>query len=419
MVNPLEEEIYKFCSIPDYGYNKIELDVSPEKLAADMKPICLIANSIEKISNPLDAAAKALKLTTKYPLSRFLAETEFHPDSTIYDDKSFLGMEQSIAQSVEKSVSASIICCTPKCPNLAILNSHTLQKNKVLKSISSPNGLLYQTKITPFAQSTLKEINIKSASSFPGFCRECETKLFVKAENGNTEVNKENILILTWRALCFIKYRRAQELKHRGLMVSLPKVYQLLKDHNAPGMGLSLMLQFKIAIYSFRNAAYWEKVLQDEIFNKKSDLSILAFEIPNTPLVGAGYIPLPINLNGIVNKNVGNFYKMIPGLSFTTLISGRSAYIAFVYKKNDIETVNFLNRLRSFDNDTISAYFPQIVIGGSDTVYISKSFWETEANLLEKRIVLHSQGMKFPQMIYPFWGRINSLIINRTIEVIT
>ena len=323
-------------------------------------------------------------------------------------------MEYQVHIAVEKPPPVPLKCCTPQCSNPAILNSHTLQKQKVLQHVQNKQGVVYQTKLTPFSGETpLKKVSTRFASVFPGFCSQCEQSKFAEAESHEAELNKSNALVLAWRAACFIRFRRAQELKIRGLIVSQSAAYELSTIHSDPITPMAATAILKTNIYSYRILDKWVKLLERGNYDARKDLAVFALAAPNIPFVGAGIIMLPLGFDRQQDPTTSKFYQELPSIVYTTMVVGGVPQFIFVARKRDKMAMRFCMSLLSLDLHLLSCYLPQLIIGGSDTVFFSEKYIESRASVLDKHILNHSQNMKFPQMVFPFWGKMSEVEVTK------
>lgn len=389
-------------------------EVKAERLLRDMKPICGVANGIEAIENPYDAANKALKYAKRFGVSSLLVELEAEVQGATSSDPRFRGLENEVAMAVEKAPNVKLRCFTAGCLNEAISSSHALQKGGALKYLSDDNGRVYQTKLTPFTKGdALKDLSIKSASTFPGYCKACEVGKFSASENSGAKLTKNLMLPLIWRALCFIQFRRAQELKVRGLIVSKPTLYTLTSEHSDPATGLSSMLHFKNVMYSYRMAKRWVQSLERAIESGSHNISMIAMEMPDITFVGAGLIPIPISFDGSLDAQLFRFEKEISSIAYTTVIVESVPHLIFAFRKTDGRAKAFCKEMITMSPDLLSAYMPEIIIGGSDTVFVSKHFWDSQATLADKAIIERSQVMGFPEMTFPPGERMSCVSVGR------
>lgn len=95
-------------------------------------------------------------------------------------------------------------CMYPNCSNNAI-NSHIMQKNGVLSSISNDRHL-WELSVNPFKDefSVFRRVGINNIYTFLGFCNEHDTNLFKKIESkeGIDLNDYESCLLLALRTAC-------------------------------------------------------------------------------------------------------------------------------------------------------------------------------------------------------------------------
>lgn len=102
-----------------------------------------------------------------------------------------------------KSLNAGRLCYTPGCENYA-QNSHVLQKNGVLNNIAE-NGFIRQVDTdTKEGGVEFKKAGVNSTDimAFPGFCNNCDTKIFLPIESESLDFSNYNhLLLFTYRAI--------------------------------------------------------------------------------------------------------------------------------------------------------------------------------------------------------------------------
>lgn len=402
----------------DYGNIEFDMQVDQKDLLRDFKLLMGLSNEVEDILDPYKAANEAARLARKYNIGRHVVEVQADVQDRTLADKRFLGIEQKIAISVEKPSPVDLPCCTPDCGRVAVKNSHALQKNGILATLADENGRILQTKITPFSSSgSMKELGARYASVFPGYCKDCEQSVFRRAEIQNAEINLENANLLLWRALCFIRYRRAQEVKARAMMISNPELYNISNENEDPFTAFASAFTLKASIYSYKMSERWVNFLDDQVWGFKSELTIASIELKELPFAGCGVIPIPIGFDRNTHPNVSNFHSILPSLIFTTMLREGRPNIIFACKRADRWSQVFLKSLLTVGRHLLEAYIPQVVLGGSDTIYLSKRYWDHESTERDRCILMHSQAMKFPQMVFPFWGAPDGVSVLRTFRL--
>lgn len=407
-----------------FGYrNDIKRPAPVEQYINDYYPLCDIANKIEVIHDPYEAARTAVRLAEKY-----LKAGQLHPEMSVfspdsYDDgvvghHKFRDLERTVATALDRSPNFKITCCTPNCNNPAIKRSHVVQRSKILSTIVDEDNTVLQTRIHPDDNFYfVRRIGWKDASTFPGFCKSCESTQFSKAEHKDAPINRETVGKLLWRAMCFTRYRRAIEIQERGKIVSTPNAYDSAKALGQPIMPFSSALIMKTRISAFRSLDKWIGSFEKGRCGLAERFKYLVLELENAPFVGAGAIPVHYDLDRKQLTSPRKFATSNNFMSFTSLCSGGKQYVVFGYDKSHKSSAHLIEQLDKLDLHLISAFLPQLVIANSDTVYLSPSWWETKADEVDKHIILHSFIMNFAQMIFPWWGPIKGVDVVNTFRL--
>lgn len=377
--------------------------------------MCASLFQILPISEPYGAARVAVRLAERYLKSGQLnsemsvLSTGSFEDGTVGHHR-FRELERTVANALEQPPKQNINCCTPSCIGTAIKRSHVIQRNKILSTIVDGNNTVLQTKIHPDDDiNFVRKIGWKDASTFPGFCTNCESTQFSNAEHKNAPINRSTVSMLLWRAMCFTRYRRAIEIQERAKIVSEPKAYDTAKALDAPIIPLNSALIMKTRISAFRSLDRWIGSFEKGRLGLAKRFRYLVLELENAPFVGAGAIPVYYDLNRKLLTSPRKFSASDNYMSFTSFCSGGKQYVVFGYDKSHRSSVTLMAQLVKLDHQLISAFLPQLIVANSDTVYLSPTWWETQADDVDKHIVLHSFFMNFAQMVFPWWGQIKGV----------
>lgn len=172
-----------------------------------------------------------------------------------------------------------------------IIKAHSIQNNKILKSISS-NGKVYMPcpkPDDPFA--VITEYGRKEATTFTGFCGFHDKTVFQPIEDSPFDKSIEHIFLYTYR--CFaIEYHKKQEVVNLGrkLFTKKPSLLYLSKEQNPFG-GMHLAVndfepvkqKFDRALldknYDILTSVVWE-------FNQRVNFAGTGFEAPTKDLDG-------------------------------------------------------------------------------------------------------------------------------------
>ncbi len=399
-----------------FGYRDGHKRPAPvEQYTKDYFPLCDIANKIEAIRDPYEAARIAVQLAEKY-----FKNGQLHPEMSVIStdsyDEGLVGhhkvreLERTVANSLDKPPNFKITCCTPKCSNPAIKRSHVVQRNKILSTIVDEDNKVLQTKIHPDEDvEFVRKIGWKDASTFPGFCENCENIQFSRAEYKNAPINRDTVGKLLWRAMCFTRYRRAVELQKRAKIVSEPNAHNTAQALEQPLIPFSSALIMKTRISAFRSLDRWIGSFEKGRYGLTKRFNFMVLELENAPFVGAGAIPVHYDLDRKMLSSPRKFINSGSYMSFTSLCSGGKQYVVFGYDNSHKSSVHLIEQLSKLDLCLISAFLPQLIIANSDTVYLSPTWWETKADEVDKHIVMHSFLMSFAQMVFPWWGPIKGV----------
>lgn len=399
-----------------YGYRDgLKRPAPMEAILNDYSPLCDIANKIENISDPYSAARVAVRLAERY-----LKKAQLHPEMSIlstdnYGDETIghyrvRELERAVANALERPPKMNIICCTPGCTATAIKRSHVVQRNKILSTIVDEDNTVLQTKIHPDEDTEfVRKIGWKEASTFPGFCTNCESTQFSSAEHKDAPIDRDTVGKLLWRAMCFTRYRRAIEIQERAKIVSKSEAYDTAKALGQPIVPLNSALIMKTRISAFRSLDRSIGSFEKGGFGIAKRFKYLVLELENAPLVGAGAIPIHYDIGRNLLTSPRKFSASDNYMSFTSLCSGGKQYVVFGYDKSHQSSAILIGQLFKQDLQLTSAFLPQLIIANSDTVYLSPTWWENEADDVDKHIVLHSFFMNFAQMVFPWWGPIKGI----------
>lgn len=407
-----DQYLHEFMSDSRFGYGHDSVSQFPVSEAmADYDKICMIANTIEEIEDPYEASRLALTLTKRVKLNNFMKVifSRSIKEETLADNR-YKQIENRVILGVERTNGLDLKCCTPKCTNMAIKKSHSLQKKGVLEAISNKDNRVYQTKITAFSgDEFMQEVGWNNASTFPGFCSECEQRIFSKAERRDAPLNRENLEVLIWRALCYTRFRRAQELQMRGHIVSKTDAYELSAELDDNLVIASSALLFKNRIHSFRMLESWVSSFQNSLGSGKGHHIYAALRVPNLPFVGAGIIPIYYNFDRNRVQPSDRFDLDPQVLAYTTCVINGDTHLIMCAQKRHLKSVRFLMDMVKMDKYLLSAFIPQIIMGSSDTVYFSIDYWDNQASALDKQIVKHAYFMNYSQMVFPAWGAMSGV----------
>ena len=158
--------------------------------------------------------------------------------------------------SKKKAIKEIKTCYHPEC-NSPSINSHILQKNGILSSISKDSHL-WEHQINQFKESKFyfKKTGIKDVFSFNCFCKLHDNLLFKKIENNDIDfTDYESLLLFTLRTIYNEKFRkevsvRVYELIIQNGYLKPEQVYIFNKHIEQEKLGLQDILNNEIDIWT-------------------------------------------------------------------------------------------------------------------------------------------------------------------------
>gem|GEM_PF-7055292 len=386
-------------------------EIKKKYLIKDINAVIDAVNNVDNTGDPYAFCEEVYRFLKRKKASDILGIPRKDRGNEIFKTLQLKGLDKKVHTRIERHSGKNILkCCNPVCDNSAIKNSHVLQKNGILKSISSDGLEIYQSKIDPMNPSKrVKRISLKSASTFPGFCSDCEINVFSEAENISSSISRDKALPLLWRGMCYNRYRRAVEAcELSDILRTESQLYKLSDEYNDVTAFMAYVYGVKRAIHSYRVTNKWVDEIEKELWFGKSSLDVFAIRVPSIPFAGAGGIVLPINLRQEVDENLHSFFRQCPSLCYTTLLADNVRYLVFSAKRSDRKGSRILNELMNLPRVDLMTFLPSIIFGGSDTVFISQKFWENMLNIEDIELIKFYQALPFPDMAvsnyYPVSG---------------
>lgn len=420
----LSARLADFTSDMMYGYRDDTLrQVSPEVYLQDYEYLCDISNKVDHDNDVYTAARGAVKLAQKHHRKGLLSPLMGVMSSSTYKSGTvgshqFRELERKVANYIERAPYKNVPCSSPECANVAIARSHTIQRQKILETIVDSSNSVYQTKQHPDNHSDLlHKVGWKDASTFPGYCAACEVHRFQDVESASAALTRKTASLLILRAACFTRYRRAVEVKERARIVSDTRAYEIaqeLDDLNIP-IGSAMILKTRLS--AFLTIDGWLQGFQKGDIGQHKKFRYFAVALEGAPFVVAGASPLYYDFQGKMLASPRRFESSAGVLGFASFVVDGRPFIVFGYDGTEGRVRTFVEQMRNQSHEMLAAYLPQIVLANCDTVYFSPTWWDRDANELDRHIVFHSVFMDFSRMLFPWWGGIRGLKVVDVIDI--
>jgi hypothetical protein len=407
-----------------YGYRDDNLrQVSPEAYLQDFEYLCDISNKVNHDDDVYTAARRAARLAQNHYKKGSLSSLMGVMSSSIYKSGTvgshqFRELERKVANYINKAPYRNVPCSSPECGSFAIARSHTIQRQKVLKTIVDASNSVYQTKQHPDNHlDLLHKVGWKEASTFPGYCEMCEVHNFRDVESSSAVLTRKTASLLIWRAACLTRYRRAVEVKERARIVSDTKAYEIARELDDMTIPIGSAMILKTRISAFLLIDCWLQVFQKSDIGHNKRFWYFAVELEGAPFVVAGAAPIYFDFQEKMLSSPRKFESNAAVLCFASFVVDGKPFIVFGYDNTERKVRKFVEQMRDQSHEMLAAYLPQIVLANCDTVYFSPKWWDNNANELDRHIVFHSVFMGFSRMLFPWWGKIRGLKVVGVIDI--
>lgn len=169
-------------------------------------------------------------------------------------------------------------CLYPECTKRAI-SSHVLQEKGILKGIVDTTSHFYSIGHVPIFEMSedkffkVLKVGINKGYTFPGFCNEHDTQLFIDIETHPIDLaNKRNQALFTYRAVCL-------ELRKQEIYLEISK--DILKAHYEIEPDKKHVIILQPAEQAVKDMMFYKTELESEIIDGKlSNFDIEVIELP-------------------------------------------------------------------------------------------------------------------------------------------
>lgn len=286
-------------------------------------------------------------------------------------DEPFTDSPYSFIQSYKETRRASRIkhCLHPdksKCSE-DIINSHSIQNNKVLRRISS-NGKVYMPcpkSDNPFASMT--EYGRKEATVFTGFCKYHDKTLFQPIDDSDFIASDEQIFLYIYR--CFaVEYHKKLEAVQMGK--ELYKTHpSLINKTESPFDGM------KMAIRDF---AIEKDVFDTAILSKKYDVltSIIWTFDGHANFSGSGFDSPSVDMRGARIQDLRNIREAYKHTFLVVFPENNFVYAIIAWiKQNDSVFSGLYTQLNNLSVQERKNYINNILPHISENIALNPDSW--------------------------------------------
>lgn len=264
-------------------------------------------------------------------------------------------------------------CLYPNCKNKDIVKSHTLQKKGVVSQLTV-NGQVCMPRISrdstyPFDKKMgikLREVGQNEATTFTGFCKEHDDKIFAPIEKLEWIPDEQSEFLFTYRTICSELQTKQELIKRMNYVISqefrttddLTKYKQ--NDYTLWQLAVTDLLRVK------KQCDYYL-----ESKRKESPISGIILNMPKANFAISGYyMPYYDFKQNLINEKYGKTnYPM-----FVNIIPYKDRTIVFLtaYKEDYKKYYeDYLNVIKNLPEEIKEIFLTNISIKSSDNLIIN------------------------------------------------
>lgn len=291
-------------------------------------------------------------------------------------------------------------CLHPNCKNIAI-SSHVLQKNGIIKELSTNNHIYQFNTVSQFEIEKkglfeLKLIGINEAYTFPGFCNNHDTSIFQSIEEmDGIEIDLKNTArLLSYRTLCN-EFRRKEITLEIGEEVG--SISGIEKDF--PQIKMMLNIYNEGLKHGLRNLQYFKDQFEKEINENEELWDYYICEIPYFELCISSVLNVEDenNSESIIVNNHGEILNEI----FTTSVINIFPYkeknyvMLAVHKQlNCFWSIDLFNKFQGSSITDSRKYISDLIVSRIDFWCLSEKLKLTIGdNLISKYMKIYEDSL--------------------------
>lgn len=325
-----------------------------------------------------------------------------------------------LMDSIQKSYSVKYPCSlsTKKCQCKKTIDSHSVQKNKALISISKNGHVLSYEKMyfDKTGKFQFDKIGLKKASTFRLLCNKHDTEIFNDIDNNEFMGSDWQILIASLRSLYWSKYKSMCSLNHlKDLIPEVAKgkeIKEQLFDYNLL-TGLIRLRELSLLDIKPIEEKYNRIILRDRLDKIPKTINYLNIYLEGNPEVfcTSRYNPQIT----ITNKRIQteSFDKEIyQGFTLSTLKTDKGIVFSFAWLK-EFDKINiFFEEILRIPNNELPNFLVHLTFFISESTYFSEDWWKSISSdakshikeLTHERVDLHkgynTKGLKLSNLAF-------------------
>lgn len=257
----------------------------------------------------------------------------------------------------------------------SIIKAHTVQK-ALLRHIADTDKQVYTPEVNLFSADApirIKNVSIRNASIFHGFCEAHDSELFQPIEVDSIELNREHAFLLAYRAqsLELFAKRKINEIDLSK------KLHGDIKDPINQQIAALIKYQQLGASIAIDDMATHAKMKQAFLTNNYSDTNFYAITFDRIPdILSSGGISPICDIRGNYLQDL-NQVKPLDGITLSLLPYGNGNGVAFFawFGKSNVNE-KFVKSIESLQELDISDAIVRFLFHHIENIFLKPSWWD-------------------------------------------
>ncbi len=256
--------------------------------------------------------------------------------------------------------------------------AHTIQRSRVLESIAVDGHVL-----TPDLDSEnpdrpprpiLREVGIRNASTFFGFCGVHDNELFRAVEVDEFELSRRNAFLLTYRAICHELYlkRAAREfipfLRNLEIGMEIEPRIEFAEQTDGYEVGVSSAIR-----ELERTKAELDRMLLAEQFDSCNYYAITSTALPE--YVCSGITQVLYDFDGAPLQDLGDLLNPAEWIAFNSIVSAQRNLIILSWIGESSVTRRLQSSLERQDDDVLPDKLLRFAFENFANIYFASTWW--------------------------------------------
>ena len=250
-------------------------------------------------------------------------------------------------------------------------------------------------------------IGINNASTFTGFCKYHDKKVFSELENKPFIGNPKQCFLLAYRAIArefFTKFTTNNAIQ---MVKALDKGTNLKNQIDLQNFTLNFEQGNILGLNDIKShKSEYDSIFESENFE---DLKYFIIEVSDIPtILCSGAVFISYDFNGKKLQNLRDSSIRPDTLCYSVIPSQHSGFIVFVWLSSSHKScIKFIHSLQDIKNQFISSSIVRFLFEFCENIYISPNWWDNLNENYKTKLT-----NRFNKAINPFIERGNNCLID-------